>query len=82
MGGPRSFHLLVEEFYDIHAELEGTCESYEMLVTDLELIIEDLKEDLERIRGHLDKVESAVENYCFRIPKDIQDDTSQELPWE
>lgn len=79
--GQRMFHDILEECYDVELELEELGESYEIMLTDIELVIETIREDLERVQDHLQKVENAFNIYRRSVSEAGTSDP-KELPWE
>ena len=68
-----AFHDILEACYDVQLELEELGESYEILISDIELVLGELSENLERIRSHLSRVEVGI----FSCSSQFQQETQQ-----
>ena len=55
------FDGILEECDDIQLELEDVCESFEILIFEVETEVSDITEMLERIQDHLEQVKKS---YC------------------
>ena len=75
-----TFHEILSECYDVQRELEDIRESYEILVSDVELVAEEISEQLIRIRDHLEQVETAFRSYRRSLPKIPANPVPEEMP--
>ena len=78
-----ALHDILEECYNVQLELGDLCDSYELLIYDIELAIGEISENLERVQEHLQKVEVAFHNCNSRLrDKPAAEDNTKQFPWE
>lgn len=76
-----TFREILEECYDIQLELADICESHEILVSDIELVVDEINEHIERVRDHMDMVEKAFLNYCSRARTEEPAEEPEDIPF-
>ncbi|MEG0721924.1 MAG: hypothetical protein RR446_09280 [Lachnospiraceae bacterium] len=55
-GNPKAQLLeLLEEYADIHDELEDTMQSFEILSADISMAMDDIRDELDRLQEHFTK---------------------------
>ena len=71
---------ILKEYYNLELEPEDACDSYEILISDISLIIEGISENIDKTRYHLKAFEDVFCRYC-ELENDLTVTEPGEVPW-
>ena len=77
-----SLWTFLENCSDIQMELEDTCDSFDILIEDIQMISDELRGDLERIQDHMLYCKALLRKSTANIRPDKEEDCPQELPFD